>query len=142
MALTVEDGFNLQIELEDIVFGCATTIKFGASVEDKDATCTASQGTKESRPGQKSYTLTADALMRVDSAPTVPATNITSNTIEKYFEDRTIFNWSFTTTTSGGTKKSGTAYIKSFEEGGGSNTDATLSVTFTVTGPVTYTPVA
>lgn len=141
MALTVEDGFNLQIELDGIVFGCATTVKFGASVEDKDATCTASLGTKESRPGQKSYTLSADALMRVDNAPTNPPTNITSNTIEDYFENRTIFDWSFTTTTKGGTKKSGTAYIKSFEESGGANADATLSVTFTVTGPVDYTPV-
>lgn len=141
MALTVEDGYALQIELDGLVFGCATTVKFGASVEDKDATCTASLGTKETRPGQKSYTLTADALMRVDDAPPTPATDITSNTIEKYFEDRTIFDWSFTTTSKGGTKKSGKAYIKSFEEGGGSNADATLSITFSVTGPVTYTPV-
>jgi len=141
MALIVEDGFNFQIELEDTVFGCATTVKFGASVEDKDATCTASLGTKESRPGQKSYTLSADALMRVATTPAEAAANVTSKTIEQYFEDRTIFNWSFTTSTVGGTKKSGTAYIKSFDEGGGATADATLSVAFTVTGPVTYADV-
>lgn len=141
MAIKVEDGFNFQISLGGIIFGCAQTVSFGASVEDKDATCTASGGVKETIPGQKSYTLSAASLMRVTTLTDI-TTNVTSREIEQMFEDREIIDWEFTTTTTGGTKKAGTAYIKSFTESGGTNADAAFSVEFTVTGPVTYTPVA
>lgn len=138
MATTVEQGYNLQISIGGIIYGCAQTVNFGASREDKDATCTASGGTKESIPGQKSYTLSADALERVTTGASV-ATNVTSKELEEMFEDGTVFDWEFGSTTPGATRKSGNAYVKSYTHTGGQNDDAKFAVTFTVTGPVTYT---
>lgn len=137
MALSVETGYDLEISLDGIVLGCAQTCSFGGTVEDKDATCTASKGTKESVPGQKSYSLSADGLMRVATGADI-ATNVTYKTLEDYFEARQIFDFTFGTSTTGATKKKGKAYVKSYTESGGGTNDAKFAVTFTVTGEVTY----
>jgi hypothetical protein len=61
------------------------------------------------------------------------------STLEEYFEAGTVFDFTFGTSTTGATKKAGTAYVKSYTETGGATDDAKFDVTFTVTGPVTYT---
>jgi len=138
MPLSIETGFNLQISIGAIVIGCAQTVKFGSSREVKDATCTASGGVKESVPGQKSYTMSCDALMRVATGTDIPL-NVTVKTLEAAFEAGTFLAFSFGTSTVGASKKSGTCYVQSLEQTGGANDDAKFSVTFEVTGPVTYT---
>ena len=138
MALKVETGFNLQISIGTIVIGCAQTVKFGSAREVKDATCAASAGVKESVPGQKSYTMSADALMRVATGTDI-ATNVTVKTLEEAFEAGTLLAFSFGTSTVGATKKAGTCYVQSLEQTGGATDDAKFSVTFEVTGAVVYT---
>ena len=137
MALKIETGFNLQIAIGAVVIGCAQTVKFGSSREVKDATCAASAGVKESVPGQKSYTMSADALMRVATGTDIPL-NVTVKTLEEAFEAGTLLTFTFGTSTLGATKKTGTCYVQSLEQTGGSNDDAKFSVTFEVTGVVTY----
>lgn len=139
MAIKVEEGYAFQISIDGIVFGCARTVSFGASREDVDATCTASAGAKETRPGQKSYTLSATSLSRVTTGTDV-ATNVTAKEIETMFEDGTVFDFEFGTDTTGATKKQGTAYVRSYEISGGSTAEPEFSVEFAVTGPVTYVP--
>ena len=138
MPLKIETGFNLQITLGTIVLGCAQTVKFGSAREVKNATCTASGGVKETIPGEKSYTMSADALMRVATGTDV-ALNVTVKTLEEAFEAGTFLTFSFGTSTTGATKKTGTCYIQSLEQTGGATEDAKFSVTFEVTGPVAYT---
>jgi hypothetical protein len=138
MALVVEQGYNLQISIDGTIFGCARTVSFGAEREDKDATCTASKGTKESVPGQKSYSLSADALERVATGTNIP-TEVTSKDLEDLFESGALFDWEFGSTTSGAQRKAGKAYVKSYTHSAGATDDATFAVVFTVTGDVTYT---
>ena len=138
MATVLEQGYNLQISIDGIIYGCAQTVTFGASREDKDATCTASGGTKETIPGQKSYTLSADALERVTTGADI-TTNVTSKELEDMFENATVFDWEFGSTTTGAQRKAGKAYVRSYTHTGGATDDAKFAVEFSVTGPVTYT---
>lgn len=138
MSLVVEQGYNLQIAIGGIVIGCAQTVSFGRQAEVKDATCSASQGTKQSILGQKSYTMSADGLQRVATGADV-ATNVTLVTLETAFEAKTLLDFEFGTDTIGANKTAGTAYIQSLTKTGGAKDEAKFSVTFEVTGPVTDT---
>lgn len=136
--ITQEVGSDFKIAISDDVFLCARTVSFGGSRTRITGTCAASGDAEESKPGRKSYTLSAEALIRVATGDDV-ATQVTTATLEAAFEAGTILPWEFGTETLGATKKSGTAYVESFEEGGTLDGEATFNVTFAVTGPVVYT---
>lgn len=138
MSLKIENGFNLQISIGAIVIGCAQTVKFGMAREVKDATCTASGGVKESVPGQKSYTMSCEALMRVATGTDIPL-NVTVKTLEEACDAGTLLTFSFGTSTTGATKKTGTCYVQSLEQTGGAKDDAKFSATFEITGVVAFT---
>lgn len=137
MALIVEKGYDFKIKLGENVFGCARTVTFGGSRERQDASCVASGDVLESVPGRKSYTLSAESLIRVATLTDI-GTNVTTATIEAAFESGEIMDFEFGTDTIGATKKVGKAWIESFEESGSFDGEPTFSVTFAVTGEVTY----
>jgi hypothetical protein len=136
MALVEENGYDLKIALSGIVIGCSTSVKFGRARAEKNTTCTDSKGSTESRPGAKSYTMSADGLQRVATGADI-ATSVTVQTLEKAFEDGTILDFEFGTDTVGATKTSGKCWILSLDKTGGGENDAVFSVAFKVTGSVT-----
>lgn len=138
MALIVEKGGAFKIKLGDNIFGCATKVAFGGKVARQSAACTGTGDSDASVPGRKSYTLSASSLIRVATGLDIDD-NVTTASIEELFEAGTIMPWTYGTDTPGATKKSGMAYIESFDEAAPFDGDPTFDVTFAVTGDVVYT---
>lgn len=136
MAIEIVNG--LEISLNGIVVGCAQTVSWGASRTEIVAKCFANGGTKVTRPGEKSYELSVEALARVATGQDA-AGNFTFANLEQLFEDGTIFNFEVGDDEIGGTKKSGTCYVLNYKESSNIDGETTWSADFSVTGDVTYT---
>lgn len=134
MAIEVID--RLVLSVDGVAVGCAQSVSWGASRERKTAVCQASGDTDESTPGRKSYSMSVEALMRVATGVDA-AGQKTFVDIEELFEDGTIFEFEIGPEEVGATKKTGTAWVESYEQGSSIDDNATLNVTFAVTGPVT-----
>ncbi|SDY97547.1 phage tail tube protein [Hymenobacter psychrophilus] len=136
MAIEIVTG--LILGLNGIEVGCAQTVSWGASRTEIVAKCAANGGTKVTRPGDKAYTLSVEALARVATGVDA-AGNFTYVNLEQLFEDGTIFDFEVGGEEVGSTKKSGQCYVLSYSESSNLDGETTWSADFSVTGDVTYT---
>lgn len=133
-------GTDLAIYLEDVMIGCATEVSISMEVEMTAATCKASNGWAENTPSVKSWSASASGVVKY-YATADAAANKGVVDFRAYFKAGTKLTLKYSTEVTGDTFEEGDAYISSIEETAGDG-NATYSISFTGTGPLTTQTVA
>ena len=114
--------------------GFATSASLDISMDERDVTTKDSAGWKEIGGGQKSWTLSTDALY--SATPLGASEGAGFDDLFTYLQDRTEVFVEFTTgtATTGDKYYDGKAYITSLSSSGGVEESATMSISLTGTG--------
>jgi predicted secreted protein len=133
MTSGVVNGTNLRIYLEGTPIGYATSCQLTMNREMREILTKDSPGSGwgEKKPGQKSASLTTECFYS-DST-----TNVAPDTLFGYFDAGTALAWTFTTTVTGDTFYTGSAYISSIDYNSPVEDNVSFTVTFDVNGAIT-----
>lgn len=132
-------GTDLAFYLEDVMIGCATEVSISMEVEMTPATCKASGGWAENTPAVKSWSGSASGVVKYYSTEDAAANKGVVD-FRAAFKAGTKLTIKYSTEVEADTYEEGFVYISSLEETAGEG-NATYSVSFTGTGPLTTSTV-
>lgn len=134
MATTgIFNGTNLRIFVGGTAVGYSTTCTLDMNIDLRETLTKDSPGSgwRTISPGQKSGTLTGDALYSEDTA------NVSPIDLFGYFTNKTSITWSFTTDAAGDTGFTGSGYITALNMNAPVEDNVSFSFTIEVDGAIT-----